>query len=146
VDHFKAVNDTFGHAVGDRVLQGLAQVMSQEAPSSMVARMGGEEFLVMMPGLTMDQAFDHAERLRDACADSEVVTREGVVKVTVSAGIATAFPHTATVAELMEAADAALYRAKREGRDRTCVSATSGAPVQSQALTLAPSLARSLAS
>lgn len=127
VDHFKAVNDAYGHPVGDRVLRALASAMLDEVPSAMLARIGGEEFLVMLPGLSADMALAHTERLRDACAHAGVLTREGAVQVTVSAGVATTSGLITTVDELTEAADAALYRAKREGRDRTCVAPPFGA-------------------
>jgi len=127
VDHFKVVNDTHGHPVGDRVLRALASVMLEEVPSAMLARIGGEEFLVMLPGLSSEVACAHTERLRDACAHAGVLTREGPVQVTVSAGVATATGRHTTADELMEAADAALYRAKREGRDRTCAAPPLGA-------------------
>ncbi|NYI40751.1 histidine kinase N-terminal 7TM domain-containing diguanylate cyclase [Demequina lutea] len=121
VDHFKAVNDTYGHPVGDRVLRELASAMLEEVPSSTLARIGGEEFLILLPGLTSEQAFAHTEGLRDACARASVSTREGALHVTVSAGVATTGDGARSVAVLMDAADAALYHAKREGRDRTCV-------------------------
>jgi diguanylate cyclase (GGDEF)-like protein len=121
VDHFKVVNDTHGHPVGDRVLRELASVMLAQVPSSTLARIGGEEFLVMLPGLTSEQALAHTERLRDACAHASVSTREGEIHVTVSAGVATTRDGTRSASALMDAADAALYRAKNEGRDRTCV-------------------------
>ena len=131
VDHFKEVNDTYGHPVGDRVLRALASVMLEEVPSAMLARIGGEEFLVMLPGLSIDMARDRTEKLRDACAHAGVLTREGAVQVTVSAGVATTSERAATLESLMEAADFALYRAKREGRDRTCVAP----PVEVSAVT-----------
>lgn len=121
VDHFKTVNDTFGHSVGDRVLQVLARVMRSEVPASMIARIGGEEFLIMLPGLTSQQAYAHAEKLRAACGAAEVAAREGTLRVTVSAGVATLDGQDGTVQELIEAADDALYRAKRAGRNRTCI-------------------------
>ena len=132
VDHFKRVNDTHGHPVGDRVLRELAHAMLEEVPSATLARIGGEEFLVLLPGLTSEQAFAHTERLRDACAHASVSTREGALHVTVDAGIATTRDGTRTVEALMEAADAALYRAKRDGRDRTCA-ALQGAVMASDA-------------
>lgn len=120
VDHFKRVNDTHGHPVGDRVLQAIARAMLDEVPEAMLARMGGEEFLAILPGLSEAQAFAHAERLRAACADAEVATRDGVLRVTVSAGVATLASGREEADHLLERADAALYRAKREGRNRTC--------------------------
>lgn len=121
VDHFKAVNDTFGHSVGDRVLHVLANAMKDAVPSSMLARIGGEEFLVLLPGLTEAQAKLQTEKLRAACAQAEVRTREGLLRVTVSAGIATTGDCVDCESELIEQADRALYVAKREGRDRSCV-------------------------
>jgi len=120
VDHFKNVNDSYGHPVGDRVLRELSRAMLEQVPSSMLARIGGEEFLIFLPGLTSEQAVTHTERLRAACAKASVSTREGELHVTVSAGVATTWGSSRSVDDLMEAADAALYRAKREGRDRTC--------------------------
>ncbi len=122
VDHFKNVNDTHGHPVGDRVLREVARAMLEEVPASMIARIGGEEFLILLAGLSSDRAFAHTEKLRDACARASVSTREGEVRVTVSAGIATTRDGALSVEALMEAADAALYRAKREGRNRSCAS------------------------
>lgn len=127
VDHFKAVNDTFGHIVGDRVLHVLASAMKDAVPASMLARIGGEEFLVMLPGLTEEQAVLQTEKLRAACARAEVRTRERALRVTVSAGVATTSDCTASEAELTELADRALYLAKRQGRDRT--SAASALPL-----------------
>jgi diguanylate cyclase (GGDEF)-like protein len=138
VDRFKSVNDTHGHPVGDRVLCELSRAMLEEVPSSMLARIGGEEFLVLLPGLTSEQAFAHTERLRDACAHASVSTREGTIRVTVSAGVATTRDGTRSVPVLMDAADAALYRAKDDGRDRTCVAppvvAMQGAAMQGAAI------------
>lgn len=122
VDHFKNVNDTHGHPVGDRVLREVSRAMLEEVPASMIARIGGEEFLIMLAGLSSERAMAHTEKLRDACARASVSTREGEVRVTVSAGIATTRGGEMSVEGLMEAADAALYRAKREGRNRTCAS------------------------
>lgn len=120
VDHFKSVNDTYGHSVGDRVLHSLARVMLGEVPASSLARVGGEEFLVMLPGLNAKQAFQRAERLRQACATVAIATREGPLTVSVSAGVATSLHGHGSADKLIDAADRALYEAKRSGRDRTC--------------------------
>ncbi len=122
VDHFKNVNDTHGHPVGDRVLREISRAMLEEVPASMIARIGGEEFLILLAGLNSERAIAQTEKLRDACARASVSTREGTVRVTVSAGVATTRDGTRSVEALMEAADAALYRAKHEGRNRTCAS------------------------
>lgn len=111
VDHFKAYNDTYGHPAGDEVLRRVAEALRHEARAAdLVARYGGEEFVVAMPDADRDAAHAAAERIR------RHVLAEGVV--TISGGIAT-FPADGDDAEaLIERADRALYRAKREGRDR----------------------------
>jgi diguanylate cyclase (GGDEF)-like protein len=111
VDHFKAYNDTYGHPAGDEVLRRVAEALRHEARAAdLVARYGGEEFVVAMPDADRDAAHAAAERIR------RHVLAEGVV--TISGGIAT-FPADGVDAEtLIERADRALYRAKREGRDR----------------------------
>ncbi len=116
VDHFKSVNDTFGHAVGDKVLQVMAAtVASQARPYDLVARYGGEEFLVMMPGATLKNGGVAAERFRAAIAalDIEGISR----KLTASFGVASLTPGDQS-ATLFERADQALYRAKKYGRNR----------------------------
>jgi diguanylate cyclase (GGDEF)-like protein len=119
VDHFKQVNDRFGHAVGDRLLTATARGLSGTMRRwDTLARYGGEEFVVVLPGTGMDEALVMAEMLRARCATTTVDTRSGPVSTTVSAGVAT-FPECGwTAAELLASADDALYAAKRSGRDR----------------------------
>ncbi len=116
IDHFKSVNDTFGHAMGDKVLQAIAHTLTaQSRPYDLVARYGGEEFLVMLPGITRENGRDAAERFRAAI---EVMSIEGFPrKVTASFGVATLQPGQ-PAATLFERADIALYRAKQNGRNR----------------------------
>lgn len=128
IDHFKHVNDEHGHEVGDRVLALLGATLAHEARGAdVVARVGGEEFTVVLPGAEAREALTFAERVRRAFADpagAERLSRgvpEGLV-VTVSAGIAAAGPVIDEHA-LFEAADHALYAAKRSGRDRAVVEA-----------------------
>ena len=115
VDHFKAVNDTHGHQTGDEVLEEVGWALGHAArETDLVARYGGEEFAVVAPGCTAAEAVAVAERLREAVGRSSCI-----VPVTVSAGVA-AFPNDgADASTLVAAADHALYRAKRQGRDRT---------------------------
>jgi diguanylate cyclase (GGDEF)-like protein/PAS domain S-box-containing protein len=114
IDHFKSVNDRFGHAVGDEVLRRVAQVAAGcVRDGDLVGRLGGEEFAVLMPGATMEQAAAVGERLRKSCAGLQ---HPPGVTVTVSLGVATAGAAT-TSATLLRDADAALYRAKYEGRN-----------------------------
>ncbi len=109
VDHFKRLNDTHGHQVGDDVLRHVAKVLDSELRAGdMVARYGGEEFTVVMPGSQGVEAQGAAERLR--CA---VELAGGPVDVTVSVGVAWAPLHGTTRAELVASADAALYEAKQ---------------------------------
>jgi diguanylate cyclase (GGDEF)-like protein len=118
LDHFKALNDTFGHAEGDRVLQATATALSRTVgESGFVARVGGEEFAILMREVDEQVAAAVAERCRRALARLAVPG----AALTCSAGVA-AFPaHATTVAQLLQAADGALYWAKRSGRNRTRV-------------------------
>lgn len=118
IDHFKQVNDTYGHLTGDDVLCGLTQILSKSLRTyDFVGRIGGEEFLVITPikaGTDWKSVFG---RLRGSIAESKVTTRSGLLSVTVSIGVACAADES-MVDEILEAADAALYRAKNEGRNR----------------------------
>ena len=121
-DRFKDVNDQHGHAAGDRVLEALGAALAGGArPQDAVVRYGGEEFVVVMPGLDVDDARRRVEDLRARCAAAVVPTRDGSISVTVSAGVAVSGDGRADAASLLAAADEALYEAKRSGRDRTCV-------------------------
>ncbi len=124
IDRFKAINDTYGHAVGDRALMVIATVLEGEAAGAAVARFGGEEFMVLLPGATTEEAVSRAEALRRACASIVISTREGTIGVTLSAGVATAHTGQIDVAALIELADGALYDAKNGGRNRVCSVAT----------------------
>jgi diguanylate cyclase (GGDEF)-like protein len=115
VDHFKAVNDGHGHGVGDHVLRDLAYVMRKELRAFDLAyRVGGEEFAVILPGADEDAAAELAERLRAAVAAGPV----GGLAVTMSFGVAAAAPGAFRWDAAYGRADAALYRAKEDGRDR----------------------------
>jgi len=123
VDHFKVVNDTYGHHAGDVALQSL-MATSREALRDwdVMGRMGGEEFAVVLPETDTTQALQVAERLRMAVAATDIPIEDGtVVHLTVSTGIATATDDDITVETLLDRADKALYEAKRSGRDKVCV-------------------------
>jgi diguanylate cyclase (GGDEF)-like protein len=124
IDHFKQINDTYGHVAGDTVLREVADSIVVSTKSfDVAARYGGDEFVLLLPGCLGDDAVGVAERVR-----AEIGRRVETVPMTVSAGCAT-MPDNATDAErLLSAADAALYEAKRDGRDRTARS-TRGAGV-----------------
>lgn len=120
VDHFKAVNDTYGHPVGDLVLQGIARVLLKEARATdLVARYGGEEFAIAMPETDAGGAVAIAERIRTRLSGTAFETEHGPLRVSLSLGVAT-FPDDARAkGRLVELADASLYQAKRHGRNRT---------------------------
>ncbi|MCB2412065.1 diguanylate cyclase [Demequina sp. TTPB684] len=119
IDDFKAVNDSWGHAVGDRVIEAVAEALAANAPGARAVRYGGDEFLVLLPELAAAEALAAAESLRLACSAVVVDTRDGPVQVTVSAGVATLRAEEIDAQELLEVADLALYRAKNAGRNRT---------------------------
>jgi two-component system cell cycle response regulator len=148
LDHFKAINDTFGHATGDVVLREAARRLKIGVRAyDSVGRLGGEEFIAVLPECEAKVGLTVAQRLCRLVSDAPVVTPVGKVPVTISIGIAASdqFPG-ATAEELMRAADAALYQAKHTGRAR-CVLASSAdwqaqAPVNDpEATTLKPLIA-----
>ncbi len=121
LDHFKRVNDTYGHAAGDKVLVHLAQMLGGKAlrQGDLAGRLGGEEFAVLLPRTRADEAAAIAERLRLALEDSRIDSGEGrVITITLSAGIAALAD---TSEESLARADAALYQAKTSGRNRVVV-------------------------
>ncbi|MBI5925370.1 MAG: GGDEF domain-containing protein [Aquabacterium sp.] len=124
LDHFKRINDEHGHPVGDAVLQEAANAMRQAImrPCDVLARYGGEEFIVLLPDITEDGAHVVAERLRVQVANLKIAvpTRSTHVSVTCSLGYACTIPqHHHDADEPIRQADAALYRAKTEGRNRS---------------------------
>jgi diguanylate cyclase (GGDEF)-like protein len=122
LDHFKSVNDTYGHAVGDIVLAHAARVLRDMArETDIVARLGGEEFVTVMPGASEDQAFAVAERIRAFLANEPILTPGGQsLRITTSVGLATARAGDASIHTVLQRADKALYEAKRTGRNRIC--------------------------
>ncbi len=121
IDHFKAVNDTYGHLIGDRVLAGVARQANQNLrEGDVLVRYGGEEFLCILPGASMDATREVSERLREAVEQLVVEDRNEKITCTVSLGY-TSFPATRVKgeAELIKIADDALYGAKEGGRNRS---------------------------
>lgn len=118
IDHFKAINDTYGHPAGDRVLKGLAlKLKAALRGSDLISRYGGEEFVVILLRCKSDQAMDTAEKVRDAVETLKLTLDKVTVKITVSIGVAEAMPGESKES-LIARADAALYQAKQRGRNR----------------------------
>jgi diguanylate cyclase (GGDEF)-like protein len=124
IDHFKAVNDTHGHLVGDVVLRAVTDAITEQLRSyDLAGRFGGEEFVVLLPQARQPDAISIAERLRrrvEALAIPIAEDKPGKhVRLTISVGVATLNEHTRELTDLMAAADAAMYIAKQAGRNRT---------------------------
>jgi len=120
IDHFKMINDTYGHSVGDRFLVEIANLMKNHARGSdIVCRYGGEEFLLVLPGTIISSAAKRAEEIRQKCTEI-IIQHEGKdLMVTMSFGVATYPDHGEAAEEIIIKADKALYRAKAQGRNRT---------------------------
>ena len=122
VDHFKKVNDTYGHLAGDDVLRGLASELRQQVrETDIVGRFGGEEFVILLSKTAPEEALRIAERLRRGVGVVQVLAGDTTVSVTISIGVAVLDVHGRDLFELLAAADLALYRAKKTGRDRVCL-------------------------
>lgn len=123
LDHFKHVNDRYGHAAGDAVLRNFAELArGRMRDLDFVARFGGEEFAVVLPGATPEQARLVCDRLREVVAETAVIAGGQRIRVTVSGGVAP-YDGGTTSEQVLAAADAALYEAKRAGRDRLALAA-----------------------
>lgn len=121
IDHFKRVNDTYGHAMGDTVLVSVAGSISRVVRSSDVCgRLGGEEFAICLPETSLDEGVALAERLRKSIADIPFYTPEENLVVTASFGIAERADSDETIDDVINRADDALYQAKQKGRNRVC--------------------------
>ena len=123
IDHFKNINDTFGHQAGDLVLKSLAMTFQEVLRNvDIIGRLGGEEFAAVLPETDIVKATEVAERLREIIAAGEVILPEGIkVRFTVSIGIAALLDKNSNIDMLLNEADKALYRAKQAGRNRVCV-------------------------
>ncbi len=123
LDHFKKFNDTYGHEAGDTVLRETAAFLLKSVRAEdIVCRFGGEEFLVILPQANLKVSQARAERIRSKLRELTVLHQgQPVGRITVSVGVSELPAHGTTPQELIEGADAALYRAKKEGRDRVVV-------------------------
>lgn len=118
IDHFKDVNDSLGHLVGDAVLQIVAERCKQNMrETDVIGRYGGEEFVLLMPETSADGANMVAERLRVAIGDTPITTHGETVRITISIGLAILVGDCKDLDQLIQMADAALYAAKRGGRN-----------------------------
>jgi diguanylate cyclase (GGDEF)-like protein len=121
VDLFKRINDEYGHIAGDGVLKQMAEILRQHVRGEdIAARIGGEEFAVLLPEADPADALGFAERLREAIAASTFSPGGVTHRITISIGLAELAPSRRERSELMRAADAALYQAKESGRNRVC--------------------------
>jgi diguanylate cyclase (GGDEF)-like protein len=121
IDHFKNINDTYGHDNGDIVLKEAARIFSRNARSyDMVSRMGGEEFLIISTRSDRSDSLQLAERLRAAVERHAILLHDGTTSatITISVGVATWIEQYTNGGDLIQAADNAMYRAKRNGRNR----------------------------
>lgn len=131
VDHFKRFNDTWGHEAGDRVLKHVADLLRNTVRElDLPARLGGEEFVVLLPETGLRPAAEVAERIRRAIEVRSVVWNGRPLSVTVSLGVAACPDCVATPGELLAAADAALYRSKGAGRNRVSMAPRANAPAE----------------
>lgn len=139
IDHFKAVNDTYGHDVGDRVLVQVAGLLREHSrKNDLVTRSGGEEFTVLLKVEDHAAAADAIERMRLAVAQSRFAVGATRIPVTISAGVATYLPTDGVFEDLFRRADQALYAAKAAGRNRTEIAAVP--LIEGQDISLAPIL------
>jgi len=123
IDHFKHVNDTYGHQAGDDVLKALAHIMRNTVRiNDLLARYGGEEFVIVCPHAGMDEATEIAERVRRSVEQTPLATRAGEIRITISAGVA-GYQQEQPIETLIKDADQAMYEAKNSGRNRVCVHA-----------------------
>jgi diguanylate cyclase (GGDEF)-like protein len=121
IDHFKRVNDTHGHQIGDQAIQAMSCACQKALrPTDLLARYGGEEFIITLTHTDQPGAAKVAERLREAVSEIELQTEQGVLKFTISIGVCTFFKRS-LLEEIIGRADQALYQAKTSGRNRVCL-------------------------
>ena len=136
IDHFKAVNDTYGHLAGDAVLAAVSAAMQDLLRDcDLCGRFGGEEFALLLPRTTAAQALEIIERIRQGISQL-AIPRDGTaaIRVTISIGVAVPSQARRTLDDLLAAADHALYQAKRSGRDRVVIHTDTQVPQASRPL------------
>ncbi len=123
IDRFKKINDTYGHQTGDKVIESFAEIVrSIKRESDIACRYGGEEFILLLPKTAIEGAAELAQRIRQTIEAKPVTSSMGEsVHFTVSVGVSEAdYEKDSTIEAVIKRADDAMYRAKREGRNRTC--------------------------
>lgn len=122
LDHFKRVNDTYGHEVGDQVLKSVSLCMEQRCRDcDVIGRVGGEEFSVFLPETSSQGAILFAENLRESIAQISIaLPTSNMIGITASIGVASKMAHHKAIADIQRDADHAMYHAKKEGRNRVC--------------------------
>jgi diguanylate cyclase (GGDEF)-like protein len=122
IDHFKLINDSYGHHVGDIILKNLArELTSSLRTGDIVGRVGGEEFAIVLSGCQLDLAETIAERLRLWIADQKLWIEDKEIRFTVSIGVSTYLDGELDIQNAVKRADAAMYRAKVAGRNKVCI-------------------------
>ncbi|MFV0445260.1 MAG: diguanylate cyclase [Planctomycetaceae bacterium] len=137
LDHFKQINDRYGHPAGDAALRTVASIVQEElrlhvrgTDHPIAARFGGEELAVLLPHVGLAGGLRVAERIRSRIEQTAIQTREGIIRVTLSAGVSAAPSQAETSEELIKAADVALYQAKRAGRNRVVAAGQRATPME----------------
>lgn len=121
IDHFKKINDTYGHPIGDKVLQHVAVTLTDNIrKTDVIARYGGEEFVVLLPNTSLNPAVDVAEKLRMAIEQTHASCENNEIHMTISIGISSGSTAVDLGSALVKNADDSLYQAKRMGRNRVC--------------------------
>ena len=123
IDYFKKINDTFGHAIGDEVIKSLAELLKDNTrKEDIISRFGGEEFVVLLPNTSKEEAFDIAEKLRHKVETTKLnIYDKQFVKFTISLGIDESNNNSSNISEIINNADMALYEAKNSGRNKTII-------------------------
>jgi diguanylate cyclase (GGDEF)-like protein len=125
LDHFKRINDRYGHLAGDHVLQVVSRIILENVRNTdIVCRFGGEELVIYLPHTSSQQALVVAERMREAISESKVEFKDQVIPITASIGIASTESDVSDLNQMLQLADSALYEAKRSGRDQVLIGST----------------------